>query len=179
MKELIYHRHFMTAVNRFRDRLAAIDGAFRVSFERHADRVFRLKHAFGLARQDRFAVLARNSHACFELSHAAFLGSGVINPLNLRFSAKELDYIIRDFGAQIMFVDRHFANFWRRPARLMHTGPMRALRSIRTRQKARSASTTPLSMGPVRMKNTSSGRTSENVDTTFPQQRCSNGEFLL
>lgn len=67
-----------------------------------------LRHQLGLSRRDRFAVLARNSHAYLELYHAALLGAGVINPLNLRLSPKELDYIIWDSGAEIVFVDRHF-----------------------------------------------------------------------
>ena len=114
MKELIYHRHFIPAIKRHKQKLAVVDGDYRASFEQHADRVFRLTHAlqlhFGLSCQDRFAVLARNSHAYLELYHAAFLGGGVINPLNLRLSAKELDYIIRDSGAEVIFVDRHFTD---------------------------------------------------------------------
>jgi len=113
MKELIYHRSFMPALRRHKGARAVVDGAYSASFEGHADRVFRLVHAlqnqFGLARGDRFAVLARNSHVYLELYHAAFLGGGVVNPLNLRLSAKELDYIIRDSGVSVVFVDQHFA----------------------------------------------------------------------
>ena len=113
MKELIYHRHFLPAMRRYKTKKAVIDGAYEATFDKHADRVFRLVHALrhqcGLSSGDRFAVLARNSHAYLELFHAAFLGGGVINPLNLRLSAKELSYIIQDSGAEIIFVDQHYA----------------------------------------------------------------------
>ena len=44
MKELIDHRHFLPAVNRYRDKLAVIDGAYRATFNQHAGRVFRADH---------------------------------------------------------------------------------------------------------------------------------------
>ena len=113
MKELVYHRSFKPSLARHRGSPAVVDGEYSASFEKHADRVFRLahalKHQFGLTRHDRFAVLARNSHVYLELYHAAFMGGGVVNPLNLRLNAKELDYIIRDSGVEIVFVDQTFA----------------------------------------------------------------------
>jgi len=42
--------------------------------------------------------MAVNCHEFLELYHAAFLGAGIINPLNLRLAGKEVDYIIRDSG---------------------------------------------------------------------------------
>lgn len=113
MKELIYHRTFMPAMRRHKEKLAVVDGAYTASFSTHADRVFRLVHALrhhlGIGRGDRFAVLARNSHIYLELYHASFLGGGVINPMNLRLSPSELEYIIGDSGAETIFVDEHFA----------------------------------------------------------------------
>ena len=57
---------------------------------RASRRVFRLSSALrsrlGLARGDRFAVMAGNSHQFLELYHAGFLGAGVVNPLNLRLA---------------------------------------------------------------------------------------------
>jgi len=54
-------------------------------------------------------VMAANCHQYLELYHAAYLGAGVINPLNLRLAGKELDYIVRDSGTEVVFVDRYFA----------------------------------------------------------------------
>ncbi|MEL7049774.1 MAG: AMP-binding protein, partial [Pseudomonadota bacterium] len=113
MKELIYHRSFMPALRQHKEKLAVVDGAYRASFTKHADRIFRLvhalRHALDIGRGDRFAVLAKNSHAYLELYHASFLSGGVINPMNLRLSPSELNYIIQDSGAKTIFVDQHFA----------------------------------------------------------------------
>jgi acyl-CoA synthetase (AMP-forming)/AMP-acid ligase II len=37
-----------------------------------------LRFQFGLTSEDRFAVMATNSHEFLELYHAGFLGAGVI-----------------------------------------------------------------------------------------------------
>jgi acyl-CoA synthetase (AMP-forming)/AMP-acid ligase II len=112
MKELIYHRHLLPAVQRYPDRTLVIDGDYRATFREHGQRVLRTAAALrklGLGKRDRFAVMAANSHQYLELYHAAYLGAGVINPLNLRLAGKELDYIVRDSGTEVAFVDRHFA----------------------------------------------------------------------
>ena len=113
MKELIYARTFLPAADTHADRTALIDGDYRATYRQHADRVLRLTTALGerleLTRSDRFAVMALNSHEYFELYHAAFLGGGVVNPLNLRLAGKELDYIIRDSGTEVIFADQFFA----------------------------------------------------------------------
>jgi len=114
MKELIYQRTFLPAADQFANRTAIIDGEYRATYRQHADRTLQLTRALGerldITRSDRFAVMALNSHAYFELYHAAFLGGGVINPLNLRLAGKELDYIIRDSGTEVIFADQFFAN---------------------------------------------------------------------
>ena len=50
-----------------------------------------------------------NSPEYLELFHAALLGGGVVNPLNLRFAPKELAYVLKDSGSKVCFVDQHFA----------------------------------------------------------------------
>ena len=113
MKELIYHRLLLPAIETYADKVGFIDGDYRGTFAEHGDRVFRLCHALrhqlGVEPGDRFAVMATNSHQYLELYHAAFLGAGVINPLNLRLAGKELDYIVRDSGTEVVFVDPFFA----------------------------------------------------------------------
>jgi len=113
MKELIYQRQFLPAIRKYRNRRAVVDGAYEATYEEHADRVLRLcsvlKNRLDLGPSDRFAVLAATSHEYLELYHAAFVGAGVINPLNLRLAGKELDYIVRDSGTEVVFVDQHFA----------------------------------------------------------------------
>jgi long-chain acyl-CoA synthetase len=113
MKELIYPHMFLPAVEQYADCEAVIDGEFRATWSEHLDRVSRLCHALagtlGIGPSDRFAVLALNGHAYFELWHAAFMGAGVINPLNLRLAPKELAYIVEDSGTEVIFTDATFA----------------------------------------------------------------------
>src|SRR4051794_29491372 len=113
MKELVYHRLFLPALAANADRTAVIDGETVRNYSEHGDRVLRLasalKSELGIDRTDRFAVMATNSAEYLELYHAAYLGAGVINPLNLRLAGKELDYIVRNSGTEVAFVDAFFA----------------------------------------------------------------------
>ena len=108
MKELVFHRQLLPAVERFADKVGYIDGDYEATHGQHFERVCRLTAALrsvGVGRQDRFAVMAVNCHQYMELWHAAFLGSGTINPLNLRLAAPELAYILRDSGTKVVFTD--------------------------------------------------------------------------
>ena len=112
MRELVYHRHLLPAVERDPEKVAVIDGAYAATFEEHLERVQRTAGALrsiGVGRADRFAVMALNSHQFLELYHAAFLGAGVVNPLNLRLAAKELAFILADSGTKVCFTDAFFA----------------------------------------------------------------------
>ncbi len=113
MKELVYHRLFLPGLDSFADRPdAIIDGSYRSTLGEHGDRVFRLAHALrnqlGVEPGDRVAVMSTNNHQYLELYHACFLGAAVINPLNLRLAGRELDYIVRDSGTEVIFVDGFF-----------------------------------------------------------------------
>ncbi len=112
MKELIYHRHLLQRVDWYADKVGFIDGDYRGTYAKHIDRVARLASALGslgVAKHDRFAVMALNGHCFMELYHAAYLGAGVINPMNLRLAAQELAYILSDSGTKVCFVDAVFA----------------------------------------------------------------------
>ena len=112
MKELVYHRHLLPAVDRDPDKVLVVDGDYTATFAQHLDRVARLSGALrslGVGPSDRFAVMALNSHRFLELYHAAFLGGGVVNPLNLRLAAKELAFILGDSGTKVCFTDAFFA----------------------------------------------------------------------
>jgi long-chain acyl-CoA synthetase len=113
MRELIYPHMFLPAVEQYGDREALVDGDFRSTWSEHLERVSRLchglSHTLGVSPGDRFAVLALNGHAYLELWHAAFMGGGVINPLNLRLAPKELAYILEDSATEVVFADATFA----------------------------------------------------------------------
>lgn len=113
MDELIYHRQLLPTVERLADKSAHFDGDYEATHGQHLDRVLRLGDALGsllgVGAGERFAVMALNGHAYLELYHAAFLGAGVINPLNLRLAPKELEFILQDSGTRVCFVDKTFA----------------------------------------------------------------------
>src|SRR6478735_5085502 len=112
MKELVYHRMLLPTVERNADRVGFFDGEYEATFGQHLDRVARLAgslRSLGVEPGDRFAVMALNGHQFLECYHAAFLGAGVINPLNLRLAPKELEYILADSGTKVCFTDQYFA----------------------------------------------------------------------
>ena len=110
----MYHRLLLPAVERYGDKEAILDGDHRSTLAEHLDRTTRLASALrtelGVGPGDRFAVMATNSHQYLELYHAAFLGAGIVNPLNLRLAPAELEFILRDSGTKVVFVDFLFAN---------------------------------------------------------------------
>jgi long-chain acyl-CoA synthetase len=114
MKELVYHRMLLPSVERNADKLGFVDGEYRGTYGEHFERTCRLASALrkelGVGRSDRFAVMATNSHQFLELYHAAFLGAGIVNPLNLRLAAPELEFILKDSGTKVVFTDFLFAN---------------------------------------------------------------------
>src|SRR5215207_3682992 len=113
MKDLVYSRMLLPARERYPDKVATLDGTFSATYTEHIDRTLRLadglRTELGLGSDERFAVMALNSHQYLELYHAAFLGAGVINPLNLRLAPKELEFILQDSGTTVCFVDQAFA----------------------------------------------------------------------
>ena len=113
MKELVFPHMYHGAMQQYGQMEGIIDGDYRSSWNEHTERLSRLTHALGnqlgVGTEDRFAVLALNSHQYLELWHAAFMGAGVINPLNLRLAPKELAYILKDSGSEVVFADPTFA----------------------------------------------------------------------
>ena len=119
MKELIYSRFLLPRAERHADSEGFVDVTaegvrYRGTFAVHVERVSRLCRVLGdelgLESGDRFAVLAMNGHEFIELYHAALMGAGVINPLNIRFTAAELGYVLADSGTKVVFTDPVFAS---------------------------------------------------------------------
>jgi long-chain acyl-CoA synthetase len=118
MRELVGPRFIAARAERFADKVGFLDITnegvrYEGTFGAHLDRVSRLADGLGrqlgLRRQDRFGVLATNGHEFIELFHAAMVGAGVINPLNIRFTASELGYVLADSGTKVVFTDPIFA----------------------------------------------------------------------
>src|SRR5436190_7832484 len=114
VKELISHATFLNAVERWAPKVGFHDGEYHGTFSEHGERVLRLTHALkhhlDVERSDRVAVMACNGHQYLELYHAGYLGSCVVNPLNLRLAGKELQFILADSGTEVVFVDSMFAD---------------------------------------------------------------------
>jgi long-chain acyl-CoA synthetase len=113
-KELVFHRLFLPTAKRNANRPCTTDAATGVTntYAEHLDRVSRAiggLQRLGIGRGDRFTLMMANSPAYLELFHAALLGGGVVNPLNLRFAPAELAYVLRDSGSTVCFVDERFA----------------------------------------------------------------------
>ncbi len=113
-KELIFHRLLLPSAKRNADRPCTTNAAtgvtrtYRQHFEDVARAIGGLRE-LGVERGDRFALMMVNSPEYLVLFHAALLGGGVVNPLNLRFAPKELAYVLQDSGSKVCFVDQHFA----------------------------------------------------------------------
>ena len=118
MKELVFHRSFLPAIERWATKVGFHDGDYHATFASTAtgccDWPTRCDRARHCSRGDRFAVMSANSHQYLELYHAGFLGAGIINPLNLRLAGKELQFILADSGTEVVFVDALFAEHFAR-----------------------------------------------------------------
>jgi acyl-CoA synthetase (AMP-forming)/AMP-acid ligase II len=132
VKELISHRTFFPAIERYAGKVGFHDGDYHGTFEQHGDRVLRLADALktqlGVERSTRVGIMSVNSHQYLEVYHAGFLGSAVVNPLNLRLAGKELQSILADSGTEVVFVDAFFADhFLRNIAEVRDQLPLRSV----------------------------------------------------
>ena len=112
-RHLTFHRSFLPAWDRNANTDGVKCGDTVFTWGEHRDRVLRLVNALktelGLTRSSRFAVLALNSADYLACYHAAYLGGGIINPLNIRLAAPEIKFILEDSGTEAIFVDATFA----------------------------------------------------------------------
>jgi long-chain acyl-CoA synthetase len=115
MKELVFSRTLLPALERNADAVGFIDTATgrTTTFGEHLSRVARLSGALsadlGVSAEERISVIGLNSVPFLELWHASLLGAAVMNPLNMRFSADELAYVLTDSETGVCFVDATFA----------------------------------------------------------------------
>src|SRR5206468_5968944 len=75
-------------------------------------RVCRLSSALaelGLAPGDRIALLMQNSSSYLEVYQAAALMGAAVVPLNFRFTASEIEYVVNHSGAWALLFDDSFA----------------------------------------------------------------------
>jgi long-chain acyl-CoA synthetase len=92
--------------------IATICDGRRHNFIQFADRVARLAGALqsiGLQAGDRVAMLSLNSDRYLEYYLAVWWAGGVVNPVNIRWSAAEIAYSLQDCDTHILIVDDTFA----------------------------------------------------------------------
>ena len=102
----------LTSTGRDLDKIAIIDlgtGQERRfsygDFEGQANAVARSLAARGLARGDRVAILSANRFEYLTTVHGIMRAGFVAVPVNFKFPAATIDYIIHDFGAKLVFCD--------------------------------------------------------------------------
>lgn len=102
----------LTSAGRDPDKVAIIDlgtGSERRfsygDFEAQANAVARSLAARGLARGDRVAILSANRFEYLTTIHGIMRAGFVAVPVNFKFPAATIDYIIHDSGAKLVFCD--------------------------------------------------------------------------
>ncbi len=96
----------------FPDRIATVFGSRRRTWREVEDRVGRLAAglvSLGVAPGDRVSVLALNSDRYIEIYLAIAWAGAVVVPGNVRWALPEHVHGIEDSGADLLFVDAHFA----------------------------------------------------------------------
>ncbi|HEY3655314.1 MAG TPA: long-chain fatty acid--CoA ligase [Steroidobacteraceae bacterium] len=93
-------------------RFATVFGPRRTTFAQFIDRVARLAGALkqiGMNSGDRVGILALNSDRFLELYFAIWWAGGVVNPINIRWSAREIVFSLDDCDTHVLAVDEAFA----------------------------------------------------------------------
>src|SRR5436190_3698781 len=87
----------------YSDREAVVDGELRLTYEQFFDRCDRWSAALqklGIAKGDRVAYIAPNTHAQLESFYAVPQIGAVLVPINYRLTASDLVYLINHSGAE-------------------------------------------------------------------------------
>lgn len=91
---------------------ALVCGQRRHTFAQFADRVARLAavlQQLGVQPGDRVGLLALNSDRYVEYLYATWWAGGVVNPVNIRWSAREIAYSLDDCDTRILLADKNFS----------------------------------------------------------------------
>ncbi|MDQ3811966.1 MAG: long-chain-fatty-acid--CoA ligase [Chloroflexota bacterium] len=97
----------------FPDQLGVVDGDLRLTYADFGGRVYRLASALrhhGIAKQDRVAVLCRNSLEMLEAHFGVPQLGAVLVPINVRLSSDEIGYILAHAGARALILDRELSD---------------------------------------------------------------------
>ena len=94
------------------DRTAVVYGDLTISWRDFAERIGRLAallHARGVAPGDRVAACMKNAPAFLDLAFACSQVGAVFLPVNYRLAAAEIEYILANAEAKLLFADEELA----------------------------------------------------------------------
>lgn len=92
------------------DATALVCGPRRKSFAQFVDRVARLAAVLrqqGVQPGDRVGMVGLNSDRYVEFFYATWWAGGVVNPVNVRWSPKEVAYSLDDCDTRLLLLDEH------------------------------------------------------------------------
>src|SRR5882757_2924853 len=95
------------------NKVAIVSSAGTQTYAQLWSRVCRLSSALaelGLSPGDRIALLMQNSSSYIEVYQAAALMGVAVVPLNFRFVASEIDYVVNHCGARALMFDAALAD---------------------------------------------------------------------
>ncbi|RBW51238.1 fatty-acid--CoA ligase [Marinobacter sp. F3R11] len=93
------------------DALAIVDGERRQNWRHLVSRIGSLAgglQSLSMQHGDRVGMLARNSDHYIEYLYGVIWGGGVVNPVNIRWSAREIAYSLDDSDTRILLIDDTF-----------------------------------------------------------------------
>jgi acyl-CoA synthetase (AMP-forming)/AMP-acid ligase II len=93
------------------DKEAIICGNLKLSYSEFANRSKKLARFFlnsGLQPGDRVAILNHNCHTYLESYFAAAYAGVILVPINFRFSANEVGYVLKDSSAKLLISNTEF-----------------------------------------------------------------------
>src|SRR5438105_8289525 len=105
------HHILQRALALYPERLAMVDGGFRLTYKALGERVHRLAAALlglGLKRGDRVAILDWNSHRYLEAYYACAHAGLAFMPVNSRLAVPELRYVLKDSDARALLFSEPF-----------------------------------------------------------------------
>ena len=117
MSDNSYPAYYMTqglhrSLQQCPQQIAATCDGRKVNYLELVESISRLANglqSIGMAEGDRIAILSLNSIEYVQTIFATWWGGGVINPVNIRWSASEVAYSLDDSESTILLVDDTFA----------------------------------------------------------------------
>ncbi len=98
------------------DRVSLVFGPERISYSDFYDRILRMA-AFlkrkGIGADDVVAAFMKNSAAFLEIAFATSHLGAVFLPVNYRLARDEVEYILGDAGARLLFADDEYADLFK------------------------------------------------------------------